>query len=219
MSNKIKLAIVEDHQSMIDGIQLLLNNEERIEIIGHFHNGLELINFTKTNQGTLIDVILTDIKMPELNGIEMTRQIKKEYPHIEVLAFSMLSKERVVFEMLAAGISGYLLKNAPLDLIVKAIHQVYNGNQFFDDSLSETISKYKKQSKRQEVKLESTLTNSEKQILDLIAVGKMTSEIAEIRFTAISTVEKHRKNMIKKLNLSGKNDLLRYALERKFDEL
>jgi two-component system nitrate/nitrite response regulator NarL len=151
MNKKIKILIVEDHQSMIDGIQLLLKNEKTIEVVGYFNNGLDLINFINKSEEGKVDVILTDIKMPEMNGIEMTKKIKKEYPHIEILAFSMFAKERVVFEMLEAGVTGYLLKNAPLDVIIEAIQKVYEGVSFFDDALSEIIVKYKNEYRKQKV--------------------------------------------------------------------
>lgn len=211
----IKLAIVEDHQSMIDGIRLLLQNEKHIDVIGYFNDGQILLDFLESAAyKDFPDVILTDIKMPKINGIELTNSIKKKYDDIQVIAFSMLSKPDIVEQMLSVGVSGYLLKNSSLDLILTAIKKVLDGTPFFDDSLQDIVKNYNPKTNIKIVDKVALLTKSEKEILKLIGQGKISSEIAEIRFTAVSTVEKHRKNMIKKLELTGKNDLLRFAVER-----
>lgn len=217
---KIKLIIVEDHQSMIDGIRLLLKHEEGIQVLGYFNNGVKLLEFLDDKDETLYpNVILTDVKMPEMNGVELTKKIKQEYPELKVIAFSMLSKESVVLQMLYAGVSGYLLKNSSLELILKAVKEISEGKTFFDPTLHEIVTGYEKNPKKEEIDALEILTKSEREILKLIGEGKISSEIAAIRFTAVSTVEKHRKNMIRKLELTGKNDLLKYAVEKKFDNL
>ena len=217
---KIKLIVVEDHQSMIDGIELLLRYEENIAVLGFFHHGNAVLNFIKEDQvKNYPDVILTDVKMPEMNGVELTSIIKEQYSDIKVVAFSMLAKESVVHQMLYAGVSGYLLKNSPLDLILKAIKEVHEEKTFFDDSIKEIVDQYRRNPKLENYNAKKLLTKSELAILKLIGEGKTSSEIAEMRFTAVSTIEKHRKNMIRKLGLTGKNDLLRYAVERKYDDL
>ena len=217
---KIKLIVVEDHQSMIDGIRLLLKYEENIEVLGFFHHGNAVLDFIKENEiKNYPDVILTDVKMPEMNGIELTSIIKKQYSDIKVIAFSMLAKEPVVHQMLHAGVSGYLLKNSPLDLILKAIKEVHEENTFFDNSIKEFVDQYRRNPKINNYNPKQLLTKSELEILKLIGEGKISSEIAEMRFTAVSTIEKHRKNMIRKLGLKWKNDLLRYAVEKKYDDL
>jgi two-component system nitrate/nitrite response regulator NarL len=121
--------------------------------------------------------------------------------------------------MLYAGVSGYLLKNSPLDLILKAIEEVHSGKTFFDDSIKEIVQQFRKNPKVDTYNNKKLLTKSELEILRLIGEGKTSIEIADIRFTAVSTIEKHRKNMIRKLGLTGKNDLLRYAVEKKYDDL
>ena len=152
--------------------------------------------------------------MPDINGIELTNIIKKKYSDIAVIAFSMLSKTAIVEQMLSVGVSGYLLKNSNLDKILIAIEKVYNGAHFFDESLQDIVKNYNPKTIKSIIDKYALLTKSEKEILKLIGQGKISSEIAAIRFTAVSTVEKHRKNMIKKLELTGKNELLRFAVER-----
>ena len=206
----ITVAIAEDHQSLVDGINLLLEYEEDISVIGTANDGEELLEIVRKKQPKLV---LTDIKMPKMDGITATKIIKKEFPHIKVIAFSMFDQEGAVKQMIAAGVSGYLLKNSPLEEVLKALRNVSQGLTYFDASidLGAMLQDSKKTSKR------PLLSKSEREILVLIGEGKPTSEIAEMRFTAVSTVEKHRKNMIRKLGLSGKGELLRYALEKKYD--
>jgi len=206
----ITVAIAEDHQSLVDGINLLLKYEEDISIVGMANDGEELIEIVRRKQPK---VVLTDIKMPKIDGIAATKIIKKEFPHIKVIAFSMFDQEEAVRQMVAAGASGYLLKNSPLETVLSALREVHLGNTFFDKTIDTsflsgdtTTSKGK-----------NLLSKSERAILQLITQGKTTSEIAATRFTAVSTVEKHRKNMIRKLGLSGKGELLRYGLEKKYD--
>jgi two-component system response regulator NreC len=206
----ITVAIAEDHQSLVDGINLLLKYEDDISIVGMANDGEALLEIVRKKQPK---VVLTDIKMPKINGIAATRIIKKEFPNIRVIAFTMFDQEDAVSQMMAAGVSGYLLKDSPLEEVLNAIRTVAGGNTFYDSAI--VIPELNETSERTENK--PVLSKSEREILTLIGEGKATSEIAKIRFTAVSTVEKHRKNMIRKLGLSGKGELLRYALEKKYD--
>ena len=206
----ITLAIAEDHQSLIDGIALLLKYEEDITIVGMANNGEELLEIVGKKQP---QVVLTDIKMPKIDGIAATKLIKKEFPRTKIIAFTMFDQEEAISQMIAAGASGYLLKNSPLEEVLNAIRSVALGNIFFDKSIETSmIMGASGATLRKPI-----LSKSEREILSLIGQGKATSEIAAARFTAVSTVEKHRKNMIKKLGLSGKGELLRYAIEKKYD--
>lgn len=206
----ITVAIAEDHQSLVDGINLLLEYEEDISVVGTANDGEELLEIVRRKQPK---IVLTDIKMPKVDGITATKTIKKEFPHIKVIAFSMFDQEGAVKQMIGAGVSGYLLKNSPLEEVLRALRNVSKGLTYFDASIDmgSMFQDSKKTGKR------PLLSKSEREILVLIGEGKATSEIAEIRFTAVSTVEKHRKNMIRKLGLAGKGELLRYALEKKYD--
>ena len=206
----ITVAIAEDHQSLVDGIELLLRYEEDIKIIGMANDGEALLEIVQKKQP---NIILMDIKMPKVNGITATKKITKLYPETKVIAFSMFDQEDAVSQMIAAGAKGYLLKNSPLEEVLNAIRAVHNGQTFFDKNINPDLldANTKKTSKK------GVLSKSEREILVLIGEGNTTSQIADIRFTAVSTVEKHRKNMIRKLGLSGKGELLRYALEKKYD--
>lgn len=206
----ITIAIAEDHQSLIDGIELLLKYEENYTIIGVANDGEQLITLVEKKQP---DVILTDIKMPKIDGIAATRIIKKKYPTIQVIAFSMFDQDEAIINMISAGASGYLLKNSPLDQLLLAIKTVHSGGTYFDASINPSLITAGAVISGKK----SLLSKSETEILKLIGQGKASSDIANIRFTSVSTVEKHRKNMIRKLGLKGKGELLRYALEKKYD--
>ncbi len=206
----IRVAIAEDHQSLVDGINLLLKYEEDISIIGTANDGEALLEMLRKKQ---VHVVLTDIKMPKMDGIAVTKALQKEFPAIKVIGFSMFDQEEAVRKMIAAGAKGYLLKNSPLEEVLKAIRSVHIGGTFYDKDINPAfLEPAAERSTRK-----SILSKSEREILSLIAQGKTSSEIGAIRFTAVSTVEKHRKNMIRKLGLSGKGELLRYALEKKYD--
>ncbi|WP_281990014.1 response regulator [Aquimarina aggregata] len=206
----ITVAIAEDHQSLIDGIELLLKYEEEISIVGMANDGEELINIVRRKQPK---VVLMDIRMPKIDGIAATHIIKKEFPHTKIIAFSMFDQEDAVKQMIEAGASGYLLKNSPLEEVLTAIKQISKGATYFDAALDPSL--FSKDAK-QEIK-KQILSKSEREILKLIGQGKTSSEIATIRFNSVSTVETHRKNIIRKLGLHGKGELLRYAIEKKYD--
>lgn len=204
----IHLAVAEDHQSLIDGIELLLRYEEDISIIGTANNGEDLLKLVALKQPT---TILMDIRMPKLDGIEATRIIKKKYPHIHILAFTMFDQTDAVEKMLAAGATGYILKSAGLDEVLKAIKTVSKGEKYFDANINTNALQTKSRKTKKDI-----LTKRQIEILELIALGKTSREIAEKLFIGVQTVETHRKNIIQVLGLKGKGKLLQYALEKKY---
>ncbi len=206
----ITVVIAEDHQSLIDGIHLLLKYEDEISIVGMANDGEELLKIVRLKQPK---IVLMDIRMPKIDGIAATNIIKKELPYTKIIAFSMFDQEDAVRQMIDAGASGYLLKNSPLEEVLTAIRQVAKGETYYDAALDPSF--FSKEAKQQVKK--QILSKSEREILKLIGQGKTSSEIAAIRFNSVSTVETHRKNIIRKLGLHGKGELLRYAIEKKYD--
>ncbi len=207
--------MAEDHQMLIDGVTSFFEYDEDINIIGTVNNGEELIKLVRLKQPRLV---ITDIRMPKMDGIEATKQIKLEFPHIKVLALTMFDQPDAIKQMLDAGASGYLLKNSGIKMLSKAITSIVKGNTFFDpnvalnfmnDYIHENITVGKPE--------KIILSNREKEILQLIANGSTSKEIAETLFIAKTTVDTHRKNMIRKLNLSSGNELIKYAIERKYN--
>ncbi|NRB58497.1 MAG: response regulator transcription factor [Winogradskyella sp.] len=203
----IRLAIAEDHQSLIDGIKLLLEYEDDIEIVGAVNDGEALIDLVRLKQP---NVVITDIRMPKTDGITATKTIKKEHPYTKILGFTMFDQKDAIQQMIDAGASGYLLKNSPLDEVLKAVRAVYKGNTYYDSNI--TIEAESNSNKKGKGKL----TKRQVQILGLIGQGKTSREIADELFIGIHTVDTHRKNMIRILGLHGKGELMRYALEKKY---
>jgi two-component system nitrate/nitrite response regulator NarL len=202
----ITVIIAEDHQALIDGIKLSLEMEDDITVIGEANDGEELIQIVKNKRP---QVVITDIRMPKCDGICATKAIKDAFPEIKVIAFSMFDQEEAVQQMKQAGASGYIMKNSPLKKVIQAIRAVANNETFFDDS----IIMFKDQSSKENI----LLSSREKEILRLIGEGKTSHEIADALFISKSTVDTHRKNILKKMNLYGKTDLIRFAVERKYD--
>jgi len=201
----IQLIIVEDHASLIDGLQLLFKDDKDIAVIGTALDGVELMKLLEYQNA---HVILTDISMPRMNGIELCKKVKEINPLTKVVAFTMFDDEEAVRDMFDAGADGYVLKVRPLSVVREAIISVMRGTPYIDSSI--TVKKKESRSDNQD----DILSHSEREILKLIASGHRSSEIAEIRHTAVGTVHKHRKNMIHKLGLEGKGELLRYALQK-----
>ncbi|WP_298515563.1 response regulator transcription factor [uncultured Kordia sp.] len=201
----ITVAIAEDHQALIDGIISYLEYEEDITIVGHANDGEALLKIVRHKQPK---VVICDIRMPKMDGIVATRHIKKEFPHINVLTFTMYDQDKAVEQMLAAGATGYILKNSPLKVVLEAIHTLADNKTYYDAKLN--IDQISKNSSK------SILSRREKEILALIAQRKTSQEIADLLFISKSTIDTHRKNMIQKLNLKGANELLGYAIEQKY---
>jgi len=202
----ITVAIAEDHQALIDGIKSYVQYEDDITVIGHANNGEELLTLVRRRQP---NVVLCDIRMPILDGIEATKIILKELPHTKVVAFTMFDQEEAIKQMLAAGAQGYLLKNSSLAVVLEAIRTVAEGKTYYDKKIN--LPDAKKNSSK------SILSTREQEILQLIGKGRTSHQIAEALFIGKSTVDTHRKNMIRKLGLSGAGELLRYAVEKKYE--
>ncbi len=204
----IRLAIAEDHQALIDGLELLLKYEEDISIVGTVNDGEALLNLVRLKEP---NVVITDIRMPKMDGIQATAQIKKKFPHTKVLAFTMFDQDDAVRQMLDSGANGYILKNTALKEVLKAIRAVSEGKTFYDSNIniSDAENIGGKSAK-------GLLTKRQTEILKLIAQGKTSREISEELFIGTHTVDTHRKNMARILGLKGKGELLRYAMEKKY---
>ena len=201
----INIVIAEDHQSLIDGIKVFLEYEDDITVVGEANNGEVLIDVVrKTNP----HVVLTDIRMPKMDGITAARLIKREFPECKIIAFSMFEQDEAMLQMQAAGASGYILKNSSLKVMLAAIKAVMSGETFFDESLKANAHSNE---------AEASLSKREIQIVKLIGEGKTSQDIADALFIGKTTVDTHRKNILKKLNLQGKSELLRYSMEKKYD--
>lgn len=201
----IRIAIAEDHQALLDGIKLMLEFETDIEVVGEANDGEELLEIVKSKQP---DLVLTDIRMPKCDGLCATKAIMALYPNTRIIGFSMFEQYEAVQQMKAAGAKGYILKNSSLKKVLEAIRTVASGKTYFDNDIITHDSITKE---------EIILSNREKEILQLIGEGKTSNEIASSLFISKTTVDSHRKNIMKKINVHGKTDLIRFAVERKYD--
>ncbi len=201
----ITVIIAEDHQALIDGIKLSLEMEKDISVIGEANDGEELIQIVRNKRP---QVVLTDIRMPKCDGVCATKAIKQEFPEIKVIAFSMFDQYEAVQQMKEAGVSGYIMKNSPLTKVIQAIRAVANNETYFDKGIP---------TNEQENKENILLSSREKEILRHIGEGKTSIDIADILFISKNTVDSHRKNILRKMNLYGKTDIIRFAVERKYD--
>lgn len=205
--SKIAVFIVDDHFMVIEGIRSLLQEEKDIELIGHASGGLECLRFLKGKQP---DVILMDINMPEQSGVELCRDVKNQYPGIFVIGLSTFNQYSYIDSMMQQGASGYLLKNASREELVDAIHTAMKGKLYLSDEAARTL-----KNAADTVKEIPMITRREKEILRMIAAGHTNPQIAEQLYLSLSTVDSHRKNLMRKLNLKNTALLIRWAVENK----
>ncbi|RUT71322.1 DNA-binding response regulator [Flavobacterium cupreum] len=207
--NKIKILIADDHTMFLQGIISLLEQESNIEITGKAINGLEALEII---QKQTIDLLILDISMPEMDGIELSKIVKKKYPEIKILVVSTHSNVSIISRLIRIGVNGYLLKNAEKAELLQAINTIADGADYFSE---ETEEKHLSNNLRIEKQV-STLTelsSREKEILVLIAHEYNTAEIAEKTFISLNTVNTHRKNLLSKLNAKNTAGLVKYAVE------
>jgi DNA-binding NarL/FixJ family response regulator len=203
----IKVYIVDDHSVVIEGIYALLQNEKGIEIAGHAVNGQSSIDYFISHTA---DVILMDISLPDMNGIDLCKVIKKNYPGIMVLALSTFNQGSYIKKMMESGASGYLLKNTGKDEIIEAIKTVANGNIYLSFETGKEL-----QASVEKNETTPLLTKREKEILAHIANGFTNLQIAETLFLSIDTINSHRKSLHSKLNVKNTAMLIRYAVEHR----
>jgi DNA-binding NarL/FixJ family response regulator len=210
---KIKVLIADDHTIVRKGLCSLLKGENDITVIGEARDGKEVIRKVAELSP---DVIVMDINMPLLNGIEATRNIKKIHPSMGIIILTMYSDEGYVHEAILAGASGFLIKNTIPQDLCSAIRAVSRGESFLSPAISKTvIERYTKLSPSDKGELKKKdLTSREREVVQLIAEGYSNREISELLFISSKTVEVHKQNIQKKLNISGTALLTQYAIRK-----
>ena len=213
----IKLILADDHSLIRVGLQSLIEKETDLQIIGQASDGRHTVSLV---QKLKPDIVIMDISMPGLNGIEATRQIKAMGENIKIIALSVHDEALYVRRMLKAGASGYLVKHSDFNELVEAIRAVTRDQLYLSPRISnELVRDYLKHLPDDEATAFSILSEREREILQLLAEGKTKQEIAKILFLSVKTVDSHRQNIMNKLSITTLSDLIRYAIREGISEL
>ncbi len=206
-----RVFIIDDHPMVVEGIKALLAHSETAMICGAAHDGYRALELLKT---TPADVALVDINLPDMNGIDLCIQLKKDFPELKVLGLSTFKERSYITRLIEAGASGYLLKNATKEELEDAIATSRQGRMYMSMEVAAVLTKPAPE--RPALPL---LTAREKEVLQLIADGLTNQEIADKLFISILTVDSHRKNLLAKFNVKNTAAMVRFALEYKLIEL
>ncbi len=207
----VKILLVDDHKIILDGLRVLIEKQPGMEVVAEAENGRTALKLTGEFRP---DVIVMDINMPDLDGIDATCQIVEEFPGTKVIAFSMYSDRQFVLGMLKAGVTGYLLKDHAFEELVRAIRTVVENKAYICPEIAGTlINGYKKTILREEDSALTALTNREREVLQLLAEGRPTRQIADGLNVSVKTVETHRRNIMGKLNIYSVAELTKLAIK------
>lgn len=213
MTDTIKILLVDDHHLVRTGIANLLSGEPGIEVAGEASNAREMLELLKLREA---DLAILDIALPDISGIELARQMAKDFPKVKVIFLSMYTSEEFVFNAINAGAKGYLPKNISRAELLDAVRAVYRGEEYFAESISNTILKsYIKKAKSgnlENLRNESQLSKREVEVLKWFAQGLTNQEIADKLFISIRTVESHKNHIMQRLELKTTVDLIKFAI-------
>jgi len=210
----LRILLADDHEILRRGLRTLLEAQAGWEVVGEARTGRETVGQVKQLKP---DVVVLDVTMPELNGLEVTRQIRKMAPEVAVLVLTAHESEQLAEQLLGAGALGYLLKSDAARDLPTAVDSVSRGKTFFTSKIGRLVLEgYLKTTSRPASK--GTLTESEREIVQLLAEGKSNKEVADLKGIAVKTAETHRANIMRKLGLHSISDLVRYAVRNGFIE-
>jgi DNA-binding NarL/FixJ family response regulator len=208
----IKIVLADDHQIVRHGLRSLLSAEPDMEVVGEADNGRSVVRLAQEKSP---QIVIMDISMPDLNGIEATRQIIGEVPGIKIIALSMHSDSLFVLNMFKAGASGYLLKDCALEELVKAVRTVLSRKVYLSPGISDIVIKdFVIGWSPADSSAYSILTTREREVLQLMAEGRSTNQIAESLCVSVKTVEAHRKQLMNKLDIHSVAELTKYAIRQ-----
>ena len=214
LNQKITVGLADDHAILRQGLDSLIKKEMDIEVIGEVSDGHETLKLVEEKEP---DVLILDIAMPKLNGIEVSKRIKNKFPKTKIIILSMYDNQEYIFELFSCGVSAYLLKESVASDLISAIKAVHNGDSYLSPSISKKVINgfLQIQQKRKPGRTVSlnNLTSREREILQLIAEGYSSREIAEFLDTSVKTVDAHRNNLMKKLKIHRKTELIKYAIQ------
>ena len=208
--NKFNIILADDHKIVRDGISAMLEDEPQYQIIGEAGNGREALELCKNNE---VDVIIMDLNMPEVSGLEAIEQIKKEYPKIKILALTMLSQNEAIKNTVSAGVNGYVLKSSNSEDVLEALDTIISGGHYFCEETTKTIMEgLAGVNVRKTLSIEE-ITPREKDVLQLICDEMTAIEISEELVISVRTVDSHRRNLLQKTGAKNTVGLVKFALK------
>lgn len=215
--NRIRVLLADDHTILRDGIRALLEDQADMEVVGEAEDGLATVKMVAKLKP---DIVVMDIAMPLLNGLEATRQIQRDFPQVKVLILTMHENEEYIRQVLATGAMGYILKDAAARELLGAIRAVYRGEAVLSPAITRlVIEDYLRWGDLQPENDSSGLSPREREVLQLIAEGYTNKQIAEILSISIKTVQAHRSSLMNKLDLHDRGELIKYAIQKKIIEI
>ena len=208
---KIKILIADDHTIFRQGLQMLLAQEDDMEVVGEAADGVEALELAKE---LAPDIILLDIEMPNIDGIKVAQKLKKSLPQIKIIVLTSYSDDQFLFEFLKLGVSGFVLKDSASQELIYSIRKSHEGKVFFDPSVSKKVMEKFSQvtGGKSDFINYGKLSDREKEVLQFVVEGYATKEVAEKLFISPKTVENHKANIMRKLNIRDRNALTKYAL-------
>jgi DNA-binding NarL/FixJ family response regulator len=210
-SQPVQILIVDDHQMFLDGLKTLLGKEKNLHVLAEASSGKEALKILEEKK---VDLVITDINMPVMSGTELTRQIKRNYPHIKVLVLTMYNDREIIHEIVMTEAEGYILKNSNKQELLRAINRITDhGTYYSNEVIAIMTENYVEKEKIKD--RTHDLSNREKEIITLICQELTTAEIAKKLFLSPLTVETHRKNILRKTNSKTIVGLLKFAIENK----
>lgn len=211
MNKSFSIIIADDHTMFLDGLQSILSDEQSINITLTAKTGTQVLKYLRINTDEKIDLVITDINMPEMDGVELNKAIKQEFPQIKTLVVSMLEDAKKIKILTEANVNGYISKNAEKAELLKAIKSILEGENYFSPRIKQVLMEAMFSAKS---KPEISLSKRETEVLKLIAQEFTTQEIADQLFLSKHTIESYRKNLISKLGVRNLAGLTRYAVEK-----
>lgn len=211
-NSKTNIIIVDDHKIFRDGLLLLLDNFDFVKVIGQAANGEEFLSLIETK---VPDIVLMDINMPKMNGIEATQRALQKYPELKIITLTSFADDEYIEQMVSAGVEGYMLKRSDIEDFEKAIKKVAKGGSYFSEEIIKviTLKLHKTKKMKSQNKVNSKLTSREKQILNLICKGLNNEQIAEQVFLSPKTIEKHKSSLFQKTETFNTVNLVIYAFK------
>lgn len=211
--DKIRILIADDHNIVREGVRMILTSQEDFEVVGEASTGREALEQARSLQP---DVVVMDISMPDMTGIQATEKIRKELPSVQVLGLTMHEEDSYVFELLRVGAAGYVLKRAAAEDLVSGVRAAHRGEAFLYPSVAKRVVEdfLQRATAQEKEQALDGLTEREREVLTLIAEGLTNQTIASRLFISIKTVQTHRAHILEKLNLHDRTELVRYAIRK-----